>query len=105
MSKDVFHKWEARFRRDAAADGMALLRDHLEYLVLPGEPEKLLEGTIMFTRASCAYLNIDACPIDQFLSLQTLQADCRCRLKLCLHFLSVRPYLRTSHLPDSGKAH
>ena len=59
MQEKAFKQWEKSFRRDAEKDGMALLREHLQRLDLRDEPEKLLNGTIMFMSACCAYLNID----------------------------------------------
>jgi hypothetical protein len=70
MSQHAFSRWASRFRRDATKDNMALLRKHLQRVGLPDEPEKLIEGTIMYMSGCCAYLNIDGCSIDDFLSMQ-----------------------------------
>lgn len=103
MPRDELSRWEAQFRRDAKADGMALFRAHMQFVALPDAPEKLLEGTIPFVRASCAYLNIDACPIDQFLSLQTYKptADANSNYAFTFH-VSDRIYSRLVS-PIQGK--
>ncbi|NLB54618.1 MAG: hypothetical protein GX811_02415 [Lentisphaerae bacterium] len=79
MSQDAFSQWANRFRRDAVKDGMRLLRKHLQRIGLPDEPEKLIDGTIMYMSGCCAYLKIDGRAIGEFLAMQsyrpTLDAD------------------------------
>lgn len=75
MSKNTFSRWANRFRRDAVKDNMALLRDHLQRIGLPDEPEKLVDGTIMFMTACCAYLQIDERSMDEFLDIQAYRPD------------------------------
>ncbi len=70
MPQDAFSRWASRFRRDAAKDNMALLRAHLQRVGLPGKPETLIDGTIMYMSGSCAYLNIDGRSFDDFLAAQ-----------------------------------
>lgn len=71
MPQNALRAWENRFRRDAAKDNMTLLRQHLQRIGLPDEPEALLEGTIRYLRACCAYLHMDGRPIDEFLAMQS----------------------------------
>ena len=70
MPKDPFLEWQRKFRKDAAADKLALFREHLEKLCLPGKPRDLLKGTIMAICASCAYENMDGRSYEKFLSTQ-----------------------------------
>ncbi len=70
MSQDAFSQWANRFRRDAVKDDMKLLRKHLNRVGLPDEPEKLIDGTIMYMSGCCAYLNIDGRSIEEFLAMQ-----------------------------------
>jgi hypothetical protein len=76
MQEKAFKQWEKSFRRDAEKDGMALLREHLQRLDLRDEPEKLLNGTIMFMSACCAYLNIDGRAFNDFLAIQGYRPLC-----------------------------
>ena len=71
MSWDVVHRWIDRFRRDAAKDDMRLLRKHLKRVGLPDEPEKLVEGTIMYTIGCCAYLDLERRSIKEFIAMQS----------------------------------
>ncbi|MFH7326436.1 hypothetical protein [Desulfurivibrio sp. C05AmB] len=75
MSLDAFSRWANRFRRDAVKDDMKLLRKHLQRVGLPDEPEKLIDGTIMYMSGCCAYLNIDGRSIDDFLAMQQYRPD------------------------------
>lgn len=75
MQIDAFRQWQNTFRRDAKKDGLTVLRNHLHRVGLPDEPEKLLDGTIMYMSACCAYLDIDARSIDGFLSMQAYHPD------------------------------
>jgi hypothetical protein len=75
MSKNTFSRWANRFRRDAVKDNMALIRDHLQRIGLPDEPEKLVDGTIMFMTACCAYLQIDGRSMDEVLDIQAYRPD------------------------------
>ncbi len=75
MPKNTFSRWANRFRRDAVKDNMALLRDHLQRIGLPDEPEKLVDGTIMFMTACCAYLQIDGRSMDEVLDIQAYRPD------------------------------
>lgn len=75
MTQDAFSRWANRFRRDAMKDDMALLRKHLQRIGLPDEPEKLLDGTIMYMSGCCAYLNIDGRPFEDFLAAQRYRPD------------------------------
>jgi hypothetical protein len=75
MPKNAFSRWANRFRRDAVKDNMALLRDHLQLIGLPDEPEKLVDGTIMFMTACCAYLQIDGRSMDEVLDIQAYRPD------------------------------
>ncbi len=70
MSKDAFSRWADRFRRDAIKDDMVLLRAHLERIGLPDEPEKLIDGTILFMSACCAYLGMDSRSEEDMLAIQ-----------------------------------
>jgi hypothetical protein len=70
MSKSTLEKWEHEFRKAAEADELALFREHLRNLALPDEPEKLLEGSILAVRASCAYASIDGQSYTRFLAMQ-----------------------------------
>jgi hypothetical protein len=54
MQIDAFRQWQNTFRRDAKKDGLTVLRNHLHRVGLPDEPEKLLDGTIMYMSACCA---------------------------------------------------
>ncbi len=70
MAQSAFSRWANQFRRDALEDGMMLLRKHLRRVGLPDEPEKLIDGTIMYMSGCCAYLKIDGHSIDEFLAMQ-----------------------------------
>ena len=70
MSQDAFSRWANRFRRDAVQDEMTLLRKHLQRIGLPDEPEKLIDGTIMYMSGCCAYLKIDGRSVEDFLAMQ-----------------------------------
>lgn len=70
MAKEAFSRWTDQFRRDAIKDDMALLRTHLERIGLPDEPEKLIEGTIVFMSVCCAYLGMDGRSVDDMLAIQ-----------------------------------
>ena len=74
MSSDPFSQWAIQFRRDAVKDKMALLKQHLQRVGLPDEPEKLIDGTIMVMSACCAYLDIDGRSIDD-LAMQAYRPD------------------------------
>lgn len=76
MQEKAFKQWEKSFRRDAEKDGMALLRKHLQRLDLRDEPEKLLNGTIMFMSVCCTYLNIDGRAFNDFLAIQAYRPLC-----------------------------
>lgn len=75
MSKNAFSRWANRFRRDAVKDNMELARNHLQRVGLPDEPEKLVDGTIMFMTACCAYLQIDGRSMDEVLAMQAYRPD------------------------------
>lgn len=75
MTQDVFSRWANRFRRDAVKDDMKLLRQHLQRVGLPDEPEKLIDGTIMYMSGCCAYLNIDGRSIEDFLAMQQYRPE------------------------------
>jgi len=75
MPKNTFSRWANRFRRDAVKDNMELARDHLQRVGLPDEPEKLIDGTVMFMIACCAYLQIDGRSMDDLLALQAYHPD------------------------------
>ena len=70
MPKNPFRQWSDSFRLDAEKDGMMVLRNHLQRVGLPDEPDKLLDGTIMFMSACYAYLTIDGRSIEDFLAMQ-----------------------------------
>ena len=75
MPKNTFSRWANRFRRDAVKDNMELARDHLQRIGLPDEPEKLIDGTVMFMTACCAYLQIDGRSMDEVLDIQAYHPD------------------------------
>lgn len=75
MAQDAFSRWANRFRRDAVKDDMKLLRQHLQRVGLPDEPDKLIDGTIMYMSGCCAYLNIDGRPVDGFLAMQAYRPN------------------------------
>lgn len=75
MPKDPFLDWVREFRKDAAADKLALFQDHLEKLGLPGKPKDLLKGTIMAVCACCAYGSMDGRSYEEFLSMQKYNPD------------------------------
>lgn len=75
MQIDTFREWGNTFRRDAKKDGLTVLRNHLHRVGLPDEPEKLLDGTIMYMSACCAYLTIEGRPIEDFLSMQAYRPN------------------------------
>lgn len=70
-------------------DNMELLRNHLQQVDLPDEPEKFFDGTIMFMSGCCANLKIDAHLIDDFLSMHAyrpkLDSDSHYSLTFNLH--------------------
>ena len=70
MPKDPFSEWQRQFRKDAAADKLALFREHLEKLGLPGKPRDLLKGTILAVCACCACESIDGRSFEKFLDMQ-----------------------------------
>lgn len=74
MSDGELIKWERRFRSAAAADGGALLREHLRRLDLPDEPERLLEGTIRLVQVWAAYKDLDSDDFATLLDMQTYDA-------------------------------
>ncbi len=71
MSSDAFRKWANRFRCEAVIDGAALLRNHLQRIGLPDEPEKLVEGTLLFVNVAGAYSENEGRTIKEFLSQQS----------------------------------
>ena len=75
MSQSAFSIWANRFQRDAMKDGMALLRRHLQRVGLPDDPQKLIDGTIMYMLGCCAYLKVDGRSIDDFLAMQQYRPD------------------------------
>ena len=78
MSKDPLNQWDSRFRSEAKADGYSSFDDYLELLstaadIVPGKPERLLEGTVLVVRACCAYWSLDGedgTRTERFLELQ-----------------------------------
>jgi len=68
--KLTLQRWEREFRRDAEADQLAVFRDHLRRLDLRGEPESLLEGTILVVQACSAYAKLDGDSYAPFLAMQ-----------------------------------
>lgn len=75
MPKNTFSRWANRFRRDAVKGNMELARNHLQRVGLPDEPEKLIDGTVMFMIACCAYLQIDGRSMDEVLDIQAYRPD------------------------------
>lgn len=75
MTKNAFSRWANRFRREAMRDNMELARNHLQRIGLPDEPEKLVDGTIMFMTACCAYLQIDGRSMGEILGTQAYRPD------------------------------
>jgi hypothetical protein len=75
MPKDPFLDWVREFRKDAAADKLALFQEHLEKLGLPGKPRDLLKGTILAVCACCAYGSMDGRSFEAFLSMQKYNSD------------------------------
>jgi hypothetical protein len=73
MSEDVLDQWERDFRAAAFADGLAIFRDHMRRLDLPGSPELMLEGTIRLVRMCSGYSTLDNCneQFHEFLVRQT----------------------------------
>ncbi len=71
MSSDAFRKWANRFRCEAVIDSAALLRQHLQRIGLPDEPEKLVEGTILCVKVAGAYSENEGRTIKEFLSQQS----------------------------------
>ena len=71
MSSDAFRKWANRFRCEAVIDSAALLRNHLQRIGLPDEPEKLVEGTILCVNVAGAYSDNEGRNIKEFLSQQS----------------------------------
>lgn len=71
MSSDAFRKWANRFRCEAVIDSAALLRKHLQRIGLPDEPEKLIEGTLLFVNVAGAYSANEGGSIKEFLSQQS----------------------------------
>ncbi len=75
MSELSLQRWVREFRRDADADRLAIMRNHLRGLGLRDKPEKLLEGTIEVVQACTIYLRIDGQSADQFLAMQSYDPD------------------------------
>ncbi len=71
MAELTLQRWAREFRRDAEADRLAVMRNHLRGLGLRVKPEKLLEGTIEVVVACMVYLEIDGRSTDSFLAMQT----------------------------------
>lgn len=86
MAQDVFSRWANRFRRDAVKDDMKLLRQHLQRVGLPDEPEELIDGTIMYMNGCCAYLKIDDRSIDNFLAMQEYRPNSNCEAEYFFTF-------------------
>lgn len=70
MQKDPLLEWAREFRKDAAADKLALFREHLKCHDLPEKPKDLLKGTILAVYACCAYASMDGRSYEKFLSMQ-----------------------------------
>jgi len=71
MTNDIIAAWSYRFRKAAEADELRLLRDHLDKLDLPDEPELLLQGTLMVVPVVCVYRAMDSSDTESFLDAQT----------------------------------
>jgi len=67
MPKDPFLAWQREFRKDAAADKLALFQAHLKRLDLPEKPRDLLKGTILTVCDGRSY--------EEFLSMQKYNPD------------------------------
>jgi hypothetical protein len=68
---EALQQWEREFRREAKADKLRALRDHLRALNLEVRPQPILEGTIHVVRACAAYAQIDGQSYARFLAMQT----------------------------------
>lgn len=103
MAQDAFSRWANRFRHDAVKDDMKLLRQHLHRVGLPDEPEKLIDGTIMYMSGCCAYLNIDGRSIEDFLDMQqyrpAVDSDVNYFFTFNLHGRTFGRLITSMHLP------
>ena len=74
-TKNALAKWEQAFRADAQSDGYEKFWEHLNNLELPGSPEQLLDGTILFVQMCVAYRELDGQESIAFLAQQKYEAD------------------------------
>ena len=63
-------EWEESFRDDAEADDCAAFEELLSSLDLPGDPDMVLEGTVLFVQRCVAYMTLDDCKVMDFLAQQ-----------------------------------
>jgi hypothetical protein len=71
MSHITLQTWERDFRRAAKADHYDILRDHMKFLELDGNPVRMVEATILMVHAMAAYYRIDGRSCDEFLAMQS----------------------------------
>lgn len=103
MPKDPFLEWQRQFRKDAAADKLALFREHLEKLGLPGKPRDLLKGTILAVCACCAYESIDGRSFEKFLDTQKYNPELVPEMKYAYTFRGSKKFVARILTPKKKK--
>ena len=63
-------EWEQSFRDAAEADDCAAFEELLNSLDLPGGPDMVLEGTVLFVQRCVAYMTLDGRQVMDFLAQQ-----------------------------------
>lgn len=104
MPKNLFFEWKREFRKDAAADKLALFREHLKKLGLPGKPKDLLKGTILAVCACCAYESIDGRSYEEFLAMQKYNPAGTPKVKYAYTFRGRNKFLARILTPNKMKS-
>lgn len=63
-------EWEQSFRDAAEADDCAAFEELLSSLDLPGDPDMVLDGTVLFVQRCVAYMTLDGQQVMDFLAQQ-----------------------------------